>query len=176
MTEILPIAVSAHKRSRQLTTVQFFVQEKMKLGDQFVGLNELKDRYPHLRNLPNQTYNLNDVQVNPGQECYNIHHTFEFKKSEDKAASWEVKSETDWTLNGLLPTKQAAILEQQQNQLQMINYQTSLVNVEISSPTPQTVMSTDIRKRKNEQSRCWSKQRVSMLKIKKLDFCGEKTK
>ena len=60
-TEIVPIAVSAHEKSRPLTTAQFYVHEKLKLGDQIVELQKLNDRYPHLRNLPNQSYNLNDV-------------------------------------------------------------------------------------------------------------------
>ena len=61
-TELVPIAVSAHEKSRPLTTVQFYVHEKLKLGDQIVELQELKDRYPHLRNSPNQNYNLNEVK------------------------------------------------------------------------------------------------------------------
>ena len=85
-TEIVPIAVSAHEKTRPLIKVEFYVHEKLKLGDQIVELQELKDRYPHLRNLPDQSYNLNDVQVILGQDCYDIHHPFEFKKSEDKAA------------------------------------------------------------------------------------------
>ena len=109
-TEIVPIAVSAHEKSRPLTTVQFYVHEKLKLGDQIVELQELKDRYPHLRNLPDQSYNLNDVQVILGQDCYDIHHPFEFKKSEDKTAPWAVKSKIGWALNGPLPAKQAATL------------------------------------------------------------------
>ena len=109
-TEIVPIAASAHEKSRPLTTVQFYVHEKLKLGDQIVELQELKDRYPHLRNLPNLAYNLNDVQVIFGQDCYDIHHPFEFKKSEDKTAPWAVKSKIDWALSGPLPAKQAATL------------------------------------------------------------------
>ena len=109
-TEIVPKAVSAHEKSRPLTTVQFYVHEKLKLGDQIVELQELKDRYPHLRNLPDQNYNLNDVQVILGQDCYYIHHPFEFKKSEDKAAPWAVKSKIGWALSGPLPAKQAATL------------------------------------------------------------------
>ena len=70
----------------------------------------MKDRYPHLRNLPDQSYNLNDVQVILGQDCYDIHHPFEFKKSEDKAAPWAVKSKIGWALSGPLPAKQAATL------------------------------------------------------------------
>ena len=107
-TEIVPIAVSAHEKSQPLTTVHLYVHEKLKLGDQIVELQELKDRYPHLRNLPNQNYNLNEVQVIPGLECYDIHHPFEFKKSEDKAAPWAVKSKFGWNLSGPLPAKQAA--------------------------------------------------------------------
>ena len=80
-TEIVPIAVSAHQKSRPLTTAQFYVHEKLKLADQIVELQNLKDRYPHLRNLPNQSYNLIDVQVILGQGCYDIHHPLEFKKS-----------------------------------------------------------------------------------------------
>ena len=41
-TEIVPIAVSAHEKSRPLTTVQFNVHEKLKLGDQIVALRELR--------------------------------------------------------------------------------------------------------------------------------------
>ena len=109
-TEIVPIAVSAHEKSRPLTTVQFYVHEKMKLGDQIVELQELKDRYPHPRKLRNQNYNLNDVQVIFGQDCYDIHHPSEFKTSEDKAAPWAVKSKIDWALSRPLPAEQAATL------------------------------------------------------------------
>ena len=106
-TEIVPIA---HEKSRTLTTVQFYVHEKLKLGDQIVELQELKDHYPLLRNLPDQSYNLNDVHMILGQDCYEIHHPFEFKKSEDKAAPWAVKSKIGWVLSGPLPAKQAATL------------------------------------------------------------------
>ena len=100
-TEIAPIAVAAHEKSRPLTTVQFFQHEKLKLSDQIVELQKLRERYPHLRNLPNQSYNLNDVQVILGQDCYGIRHPFEFKKSEDKTAPWAC---------GPLPVQQAATL------------------------------------------------------------------
>ena len=80
------------------------------MGDQIVELQELKDRYPHLMNLPDQSYNLNDVQLILGQDCYDIHHPFEFKKSEDKAEPWAVKSKIGWALSGPLPAKQAATL------------------------------------------------------------------
>ena len=63
-------------------------------------LQELKGRNSYLRNLPNLH----------GQDCYDIHHPFEFKKSEDKAAAWEVKSKIGWALTGQLPAKQAATL------------------------------------------------------------------
>ena len=109
-TETVPIAVSAHERFPSLTTVQFYVHEKLKFGDQIVELQQMKDRYPHLRNLPNQSYNLNDVQVILRQDCFDIHHPFEFKKSEDKATPWAVKSKIGWALSGPLPAKQAATL------------------------------------------------------------------
>ena len=109
-TEIVPIAVSAHERSQPLTAEQFYLYEKQKLGDQIVELQELRDLYPYLKNLPNQTYNLNEVRVILGQYFYNIHQPFEFKRSEDKAAQWAVKSKIGWALSGPLPAKQAATL------------------------------------------------------------------
>ena len=105
-TEIVPIAASAHEKSRPLTTMQFYVNEKLKLGDEIVELQELKDRYPYFRNLPNQNYNLNEFQVILGQDCYDIHHPFDFRKSKDKIATWAVKSKIGWALSGPLPAKQ----------------------------------------------------------------------
>ena len=70
----------------------------------------LKDRYPHLKNLPSQSYNLKEVQVILGQDCYDIHHPLEFEKSDDKTAPWAVKSKIEWALSGPLPAKQAANL------------------------------------------------------------------
>ena len=88
-TEIVSIAVSAHEKSRSLTTEQFCVHDKLKLGDQIVDLQWLKDRYPH---------------------WYDIRHPIESKKSEDKTASWVLKSKIDWALSGPIPTKQEATL------------------------------------------------------------------
>ena len=85
-TEIVPIAVSAHKKSRSLTTVQFYVLEKLKLVGRIVDLQGLKDCHPHLKNLPNQSYNLNDVQVILGQDCYDIHHPLEIKELDNRTA------------------------------------------------------------------------------------------
>ncbi|XP_075260006.1 uncharacterized protein LOC142351745 [Convolutriloba macropyga] len=90
-TEIVPIAVSAHEKFRPLTTLKFYVHEKLKLGGQIVDLQGFKDRYPHLKNLQNESYNLNEVQVVLGQDCYEIHHPLELK-------------------NGPLPAKQAPTL------------------------------------------------------------------
>ena len=44
------------------------------------------------------------------QDCCQIHHHFEFKKSEVKAAPWAVKSKNGWALSGPLPANQAATL------------------------------------------------------------------
>ena len=63
-----------------------------------------------MRNLPNQNYNLIEVQVTLGQDCYDNHHPFEFKKSEDKAAPFLVKSKIGSALSGPLPAKHAATL------------------------------------------------------------------
>ena len=43
-----------------------------------------------------------------GQDCYDIHHPFEFKKSEKNAAQWAAKSKNGQVLSGPLPVKQAA--------------------------------------------------------------------
>ena len=109
-TEIVPIAVSAHyEKSRSLTTVQFYVKKKLKLGVHIVELQELKDRYPYFRNLLNQTYNLNEVQVIPGQNCYGIHYLSMCKQSEVKAVSKAVKENIGWALSGPHPANQAAV-------------------------------------------------------------------
>ena len=162
-TEIVRITVSAHEKSRRLTTLQFYVHEKLKLGNYIVELQELKDRYPHLRILPDQSYNLNDVHVIIGQDCYDIHQPFEFKKSEDKGAPWAVNSKVGWALSGPLPAKQAATLATTATSIANDKLANSWVSGGISSPTLQTVMSPDIQKKSNEQSTRWSKQRDSTV-------------
>ena len=102
-TEIAPIAVLGHEKSRPLTTVQFYVHEKLNLGDQIIDLQRLKDRYPHLRNLPSQSYRLNEVQVTPGKDWYDIHHPLDLKKSDNKTAPWAVKLKIRWARCGPLP-------------------------------------------------------------------------
>ena len=57
-TEIVTTAVSANGRPQPLTIMQFYVLEKMKMNDLVVDLQVLKDRNPHLRNLPKQSKNL----------------------------------------------------------------------------------------------------------------------
>ena len=106
----MSIAVSAHEKSGPLTTLQFHVHEKLKLGDQIEDLQGLKDRYPHLKKLPNHSYNLREVQKILGQDCYDIHHLLEFKKSDNKTSPWEMKSKIGWALSVSLPAKQAATL------------------------------------------------------------------
>ena len=50
-SKIVLITVSAHEKTRPLTTVQFYAHEKLKLKDQIVDLQVLKKRYPHFRKL-----------------------------------------------------------------------------------------------------------------------------
>ena len=115
-TEIVAIAVSAHENARPLTMVHFYVLEKLKLVDHVVDLHGLKDCYPHLRKLPSQSYNLNEVQVNLGQDCYDIRQPLECKKSDDKTAPWAVKLKIGWALSGPLPVKQLMLQQQPQYQ------------------------------------------------------------
>ena len=109
-TEIVPITVSAADKTRPLSTVQFYVHKNLKLGNQNVDLPELKSRYPHLKNLPDRSYNVSQVQVILGQDCYEVHHPIEFKKSEDKSAPWAVRTRLGWALSGPLPAKQVATM------------------------------------------------------------------
>ena len=104
-----PIAVSAHKKSRAFRKLHFF-HEKLRLYDQIRDLQGLKQHYPHLSNLPNQSYNLNENQVNLRQDSYDIPHTFEIKKSDNKTAPLAVSLKSGWALSGPLPAMQAATL------------------------------------------------------------------
>ena len=116
MTEKVQIAVSAYSNSRPLANVQFYVYEKLNLGDHIVDLKELNDRYPHLRNLPSQSYSLNKVQVILGHDCYDIHHSLEIKKSDDKTAPLMVKSKKECALGGPLPAEQSETLATKRSQ------------------------------------------------------------
>ena len=108
-TETVPISVSAQENHQPLTTVQFYVHEKLKLRNQIVDLQGLKGRYPHLKNLPKSELPFKRSSSNPWTRLLR-HHPLEFKKSGNKTAPWAVKSEKRWTLSGPLPVKQVATL------------------------------------------------------------------
>ena len=79
--ELVPIAVSALEKFWQLATISFYVQRKLDLGDQSEDLQGLKNRYPHLRSLQIQGYNIKEFQVILGQNCYDIRQPLERKNS-----------------------------------------------------------------------------------------------
>ena len=108
--------------------------------------------------MPHQTYNLNKVQVILGQDCYAIHHHFEFKKSKDKTAPSTVKSKICWPLNEGLQVKQAATITTTATSIADDKLANQRVSGGILSPTPQSAMSPVIKKTNNEQSKRWSKQ------------------
>ena len=74
-TETVPISISAHAKGLPLTTVQFcnFMLKRISLGDKIVNMQLLKDRYTYLRNLPNQSYNHNQIHIIRGQDSYGIY-------------------------------------------------------------------------------------------------------
>ena len=110
-TEIVPIAVSAHEKSRPLATVQFYVHEKLKMGEQIVDLQGLRDRYPHLRNLPNQSYNLNEVQLFLGLLKTAMTSITRYNsRSQTTKLHHGTKIENRMSLRGLLPAKEVATL------------------------------------------------------------------
>ena len=90
--------------------MQFLVNEKLKLGDQVTVINELKSRYQQMRKLPNQTKNMNEVQVTLGQKRYDVHQPLEFRMSEYKTSPWAVRSNIGSALRNPLPEKQTATL------------------------------------------------------------------
>ena len=116
-TEIVLIAVSAIDKSQPMTILQFKAHEKVKLGDQIVDLQGWKYQYPHLRNFPSQSFNLNEVRVIHRQDCYDMHHSLEIKKSDDKTAQWAVNLKIGWALSCPLPAKQVENLATKANSL-----------------------------------------------------------
>ena len=63
-----------------------------------------------MSNLPIQSNNLNEVQINLGQDCYDIQHKLEFEQSDNKAGTRAVKLKIGLALSGPLPTMQAEAL------------------------------------------------------------------
>ena len=65
-TETVEIVVSVHDKPLTSMTVQLLhiiLRDKLQLGDQNADLQEFIERYPHLKHLQDQFYNLNAGQV-----------------------------------------------------------------------------------------------------------------
>ena len=75
-------------------------------GSKIYDYRELKDAYPHLSVLSEETLKLNDVEIILGQNCNPIHRPEE-NKSGTNGEPWAVKTKLGWTLCGPLPHQEA---------------------------------------------------------------------
>ena len=79
---------------------------------------ELKKRFPYLKDLPNITYNFDDVKMIIGQDMYQLIHPMDYKQGKEDEP-WAVRTHFGWTVSGPLPKKLA----------QSINVSSNLVHV-----------------------------------------------
>ena len=75
-------------------------------GSKIYDYRELKDAYPHLSVLSEETLKLKDVKMILGRNCYHIHGPEEYKSCTN-GEPWAVKTKLGWTLCGPLPQQKA---------------------------------------------------------------------
>ena len=75
-------------------------------GSKIYHFRELKDAYPHLSVLSEETLKLKDVKMILGQHCYPIHRPEEYRSGANEEP-WAVKTKLGWTLCGPLPQQKA---------------------------------------------------------------------
>ena len=83
-----------------------YTHPKIDAGSKIYNHKELKQLYPHLSVLGEETMNLKDVKMILGQNCYHIHRPEQYKscKNDEPCA---MKTKLGWTLCGPLPQQEA---------------------------------------------------------------------
>ena len=154
------------------SSVQF--ARELEIGCSGCRLATMKRPLSKIQSLSIRSYNEYEVQVILGQDCYDIHHPLEFKKSGEIAALWAKNIE--WALSGPYHRIRPRILLQQQPHLRKTNLKASWVSGKISILTLRIAILPIIWEINRENSRHWSKQLGSSGEILEVGLLWRKDK
>ena len=87
--------------------VHFHVHPKMYLGNRRYDYSHIKEKYHHLKVLPNNQIELKDVKVVIGKDNFHLLFPVEYRKGK-KNEPWAIKTKLGWTLSGPLPKHEIA--------------------------------------------------------------------
>ena len=80
------------------------IHQNLVIGDSFYDIQRMQNQYPQLNNVPPNIFNLRDVKVILGTDCFSLTRPLEYQRGQPREP-WAVRCSLGWTVSGPLPKK-----------------------------------------------------------------------
>ena len=80
------------------------VHQNLVIGDSFYDTRRMQSQYPQLTKVPSNNFNLKDVKVILGTDCFSLTRPLEYQRGQP-GEPWAVRCSLGWTVSGPLPKK-----------------------------------------------------------------------
>ena len=102
-TEKVPIAIK--ELHSKVHSIEAFAHTSISLGNTTYDYKELKNKFRHLKNLTNRTFNLMEVGIILGQDAYEIQRPLDYKIG-TRSEPFAILTDLGWVASGLMAGKQ----------------------------------------------------------------------
>ena len=98
------VKVTIHSKDYGNEDIQMAIHQNLVIGDSLYDIQRMQNQYPQLKNVPSNNFNLKDVKVILGADCFSLIRPLEYQRGQP-GEPWAVRCFLGWTVSGPLPKK-----------------------------------------------------------------------
>ena len=98
------VNVTIHSKDYGNEDIQMTIHQKLAIGESFYDIRKKQSQYPQLTKVPSNNFNLKDVKVILGRDCFSLTRPLEYQRRQS-GKPWAVRCSLVWTVSGPLPKK-----------------------------------------------------------------------
>ena len=98
------VNVTIHSKDYGDEDIQMACHQKLVIGESFYDIRKMQSQYPQLTKVPSNNFNLKDVKVILGTDCFSLTRLLEYQRGQS-GEPWVVRCSLGWAVSGSLPRK-----------------------------------------------------------------------
>ena len=98
------VKVTIYTKDYRNEEIQMALHQNLVIGDRFHDIRRTKSQYEQLIKVPFNNFNLKEVTVILGTDCFSVTRPLEYQRGEP-SEPWAVRCSFGWTVSGPLPKK-----------------------------------------------------------------------
>ena len=103
------VNVTIHSKDYGDEDVQMAIHQKLVIGESFYDIRKMQSQYPQLAKVPSNNFNLKDVKVILGTDCFSLTQPLEYERGQP-VEPWAVRCSLGWPVSEPLPKKSVSSL------------------------------------------------------------------